>query len=349
VTPFLIRRVDVMDPRDQWGANLRYLNTATYGLPPRVAWEALQRVLADWRVGRSSWEPWDDDVRAAREVFARLVGVAPTEVSVGATVSELMGLVATALPSGSTVVLPDGDFASNVFPWMVQADVNAVPLDKIAESIDAQTTLVAFSAVQSSSGEVAPIDDIVAAARHHGALVAVDATQACGWLPLDASRFDAMACHTYKWLMAPRGAAFLVTGAELRERMTPIGAGWYAGDDIHKTYYGPPLRLAADARRFDTSPAWFSWVGARPAFELVEKIGVANIHEHNVSMANRLRAGLGLEPSNSAIVSVDIPDALPRLERAGIRAAVRAGGVRLSCHIYTTPDDVDAAVTALTR
>lgn len=337
-----------MDLHDQWEANLRYFNTATYGLPPRASWDALHDALDGWRDGRTNWESWDDDVHAAREVLARLVHVDTAEVSVGATTSELMGLVATALPGGSKVILPDGDFASNVFPWMVAAKVDAVPLDKLAESIDAQTTLVAFSAVQSATGEVAPIDDIVTAARHHGALVAVDATQACGWLPLDASRFDAVACHTYKWLMAPRGAAFLVTRAELRERMTPMAAGWYAGDDIHETYYGPPLRLASDARRFDTSPAWFSWVGARPAFELVEKIGVAGIHEHNVSLANRLRTGLGLAPSNSAIVSAAIPDALQRLERAGIRAAVRAGSVRLSCHIYTTADDVDAAIAALT-
>ena len=71
--------------------------------------------------------------------------------------------------------------------------MTAVPLGRLAEAIDAATTLVAFSLVQSATGEVAPAGEIAAAARHHGALVAVDATQACGWLPFDASQFDVVA------------------------------------------------------------------------------------------------------------------------------------------------------------
>ena len=57
---------------------------------------------------------------------------------------------------------------------------------------------------------------------------------------------------------------------------------------------------------------------------------------------------MGLEPSDSAIVSVDVDGAERRkLERAGIRAAVRAGGLRVSFHLYNTPSDVDAALDAL--
>jgi selenocysteine lyase/cysteine desulfurase len=67
-----------------------------------------------------------------------------------------------------------------------------------------------------------------------------------------------------------------------------------------------------------------------------------------VRLANRLRDGLELEPSNSAIVSVDIDDAERKLERAGIRAGIRAGRIRLSCHVYTTDQDVDDVLTTLT-
>jgi selenocysteine lyase/cysteine desulfurase len=130
--------------------------------------------------------------------------------------------------------------------------------------------------------------------------------------------------------------------------MRPLAAGWFAGDNPHTSYYGLPLRLADDARRFDTSPAWFSWVGAQPALETIERLGVENIRDHDVRLANRLRYGLGLELSESAIVSVDIDDAQRKLDRAGIRASVRAGRIRLSCHVYTTDKDVDEALTTLT-
>jgi selenocysteine lyase/cysteine desulfurase len=80
---------------------------------------------------------------------------------------------------------------------------------------------------------------------------------------------------------------------------------------------------------------------------VLERIGTERIHAHDVELANRFRAGLGLDPGDSAIVSVDVEDGAAKLERAGIRAAVRAGGLRLSFHLYNTPDDVDAAVAAL--
>jgi selenocysteine lyase/cysteine desulfurase len=199
-----------------------------------------------------------------------------------------------------------------------------------------------------STGEVADLDAIAAAAAHHGATTVVDATQACGWLPLDASRFGAVICGAYKWLMSPRGTAFMVVGDALQETMVPHSAGWYAGADVHASYFGPPLRLATDARRFDTSPAWFSWVGTQPALELVNRIGVEHVYAHDVALANRFRAGLGLAPSDSAIVCVAVPDAAERLAQAGIACAMRGGRLRVSCHLYNSDADIDAALDAVT-
>ena len=185
-----------------------------------------------------------------------------------------------------------------------------------------------MSAVQSANGAVADLDVIHAAAAAHRALVVVDATQAVGWLPVDGSRFDAVVGAGYKWLCSPRGTAWLALGERLLERVAPLHAGWWAGEDPHADYYGPPLRLAETARRLDTSPAWFSWVGCAPALEVFAAVGIDAIHEHDVRLANRFRGGLGLPPSDSAIVTTDVPGAHERLERAGIRAATRAGSLR---------------------
>jgi selenocysteine lyase/cysteine desulfurase len=141
--------------------------------------------------------------------------------------------------------------------------------------------------------------------------------------------------------MSPRGSALLAVSDRLLERAVPHSAGWYAGEDVHASYFGPPLRLASSARRLDLSPAWFSWVGTQPALELVEQIGVEAIHAHDLALANRFRAGIGLEPGNSAIVCADLPGAAERLERAGIVAAVRGGQLRTSWHVYNDESDVD--------
>ncbi|MEY2441826.1 MAG: hypothetical protein QOJ46_1252 [bacterium] len=339
---------------DQWTPAGIYLNTASYGLPPRDGFDALQAALADWRGGRTGWERWGESSEAARTAFAAMVGVQPERVSIGATVSEFVGMAAACLAPGSRVLVPDIEFTSTLFPFLVQEAratgrvvVETVAPARLAEAIDARTDVVAFSAVQMSTGEVADLDAIVAAAAHHGALTLLDATQACGWLPLDATRFGAVVCSAYKWLMSPRGTTFMATGDDWLERIVPHSAGWYAGADVHQSYFGPPLRLASDARRLDTSPAWFSWVGTQPALELLNRIGIDAVHAHDVALANRFRAGLGLEPSNSAIASIDLPGAAERLERAGIMAAERGGRLRASWHVYNTEADVDATLDAL--
>ena len=285
----------------------------------------------------------------SRAAFARLAGVGPERVAIGATVSELVAIAITALPAGARVVVPDVEFTSTLFPLLVQdrLDVVTVAPEGLAQAVAEGADAVAFSAVQMSTGEVADLRAIAAAARMTGALTLCDATQAAGWLPIDGHEFDAVICSAYKWLMSPRGSALMAVSPRLLEAAVPIGAGWYAGEDVHASYFGPPLRLASSARRLDVSPAWFSWVGTAPALELIEDIGVAAIHDHDVALANRLRAGLGLDPSDSAIVCCTAPDGLARLQRAGIVAAERGGRLRTSWHVYNDESDVDRVLEAL--
>jgi selenocysteine lyase/cysteine desulfurase len=335
--------MEISQARELWEPAGVYCNTASFGLPPRPAWDALQAALEEWRGGRTSWEHWGQATDDSRASFARLVGVDVDRVAVGATVSEMIGSLVTALPSGARVVVPEIEFTSTLFPLLVQErlDVRTVALANLVDAIADGVDAVAFSAVQMSTGEVADLDGIEAAAAAAGAITICDATQAIGWLPLDANRFDAVTCTAYKWLTSPRGSAFVAISERLLERVIPHSAGWYAGEDVHPSYFGPPLRLARSARRLDLSPAWFSWVGTAPALELIEQIGVQAIHDHDLGLANRFRAGVGLEPGNSAIVCADLPGAAERLERAGIMAAVRGGLLRTSWHVYNDERDVD--------
>jgi selenocysteine lyase/cysteine desulfurase len=341
----------VADAQRTWTPAGTYLNTASYGLPPTTAWDALQAALEDWRGGRTSWEHWGLPGEEARASFARIAGVPVETVAIAANVSTLLGLVAASIPDGARVLAPDVDFTSLLFPFMVQdgrgVSVRLVPASDLASAIDDATDVVAFSAVQMATGEVADLDAIASAAEAHGAMTVVDATQALGWLPFDGRRFDVVAAHAYKWLMSPRGTAFMAIRPERMAQVVPHAAGWYAGEDPLATFFGPPLRLAESARRLDTSPAWFMWVGTAPALAAIEQIGVRAIHDHDVGLANRFRAGLGLEPSDSAIVFCDVEGAADRLERAGIRAAVRGGRLRTSWHVYNTPEDVERTLDVL--
>jgi len=326
-----------------------YLNTASYGLPPRPSWDALQAVLDEWRTGRTSWEGWSEDVDRARAAFARLVGTVPARVAIGATVSGLVGLVAASLPPGTRVLVPEIEFTSTLFPFLVrpELEVRTVAPAQLADAIDERTGVVAFSAVQMSTGEVADLDAILAAAEAHDVMTVVDATQAAGWLPLGADRFDFLVAAGYKWLISPRGTAWMTVAPERLDTIVPLAAGWFAGDDVYGAYIGPPLRLAGDARRLDTSPAWFSWVGALPALELLEAVGIGTIHEHNLRVANRFRARMGLEPSNSAIVSLEWPGDIEALRAEGIQCELPGGRLRVGFHLYNDEEDADRAVDVL--
>jgi selenocysteine lyase/cysteine desulfurase len=326
-----------------------YLNTASYGLPPEPAWDALQRALEDWRHGRTSWEGWGEDTDRARAVFARLVKTRSEHVAIGSTVSGLVGLVAASLPAGTRIVVPDIEFTSTLFPFMVQPELEVITVApaQLAEAIDETVGAVAFSAVQMSTGEVADLDAILAAAGAHDVLTLVDATQAVGWLPVDANRFDFLVAAGYKWLLSPRGTAWMAVAPERLESILPAQAGWFAGEDVYKAYTGPPLRLASDTRRLDTSPAWFSWVGALPALELLEAVGVEAIHEHDVGLANRCRAAMGMKPGNSAIVT--LPGDADVLRNAGIQAAQRGDLVRVGFHLYNDEEDADRVADVLSK
>ncbi|HZG50449.1 MAG TPA: aminotransferase class V-fold PLP-dependent enzyme [Thermoleophilaceae bacterium] len=343
--------VELERARSLFPAARGYLDSATIGLPPATAMDELLAALEEWRRGGASAPAYDGWVERSRAAFARLVGAPASRVAVGAQVSSFAGVVAGSLPAGAEVLCAEGDFTSVLFPFLVQRErgvrVRVVPLERLADELRPGTSLVAFSAVQSSDGRVADLDAIVGAAGECGAATFLDATQACGWLPLEAERFDYLACSAYKWLLSPRGTCFFAVRPERLERLTPQLAGWYAGEERWSSLYGEPLRLAGDARRLDLSPAWLSFVGTAPALELLAGIGADAIREWTVGLAERVRDALGMERTGSAIVSVRAPGAAERLSQAGIRASVRGDGARIGFHLYNDAHDAEAAVAAL--
>ncbi|MFZ8376928.1 hypothetical protein ACO1LT_15775, partial [Staphylococcus aureus] len=79
------------------------------------------------------------------------------------------------------------------------------------------------------------------------------------------------------WLCAPRGVAFLTLSSALAGELRPVQAGWYSGEDPWASCYDAEAPLAADARRFDVSPAWQAFAGAAPALALFASTDRAEI------------------------------------------------------------------------
>lgn len=331
-----------------------YLNTASMGLPPARTVAALNAEIAVQAAGRADVVGYDEPIGAARRAFARIAGVAERNVAVGATASEHVGVVAAGLTEGSEVLVAAGEFTSvtAAFQHRPGLTVRVVPLERIAEAVTEGTALVAVSVVQSADGRIVDLDAVRAATRRVGARLLLDATQAAGWLPLapHAADADYLVCAGYKWLLAPRGVAFLVVGEDAMPGLRPTAPGWYAGEEPWADCYDQ-VHLACSARRFDHSPAWLPFVGAAQSLALIEELTPARIGAHDRALAARCREGLralGHAPvdADSAIVSVaGLGDLAKQLAADGVMVSARAGGLRLAFHLYNTEADVDRVLS----
>ncbi|MGH2820150.1 MAG: aminotransferase class V-fold PLP-dependent enzyme, partial [Actinomycetota bacterium] len=233
------------------------------------------------------------------------------------------------------------------------------PTRSLIEAIDGNTSLVAVSEVQSATGFRVDLRALSDRCRDKGARLFVNATQALGALRLDASEIpvDYVAAHGYKWLLGPRGAAWLYVRPDRLEELAPLAPSWKSVELPYDEYYGGPFEPAPDARKLDTSLAWFSWPGARAALELLDGFDAAAIERHCLDLARAFRdsaaaRGMDLVPEEvpSQIVGVVAPDPdglQVRLRERKVVAAVRGGFLRVGFHAFNDAADVEAALAAL--
>lgn len=332
-----------------------YLAACTAGLPSDATVDAMQAFISRWAGGGLDAPAVGAEFEDCRTAYAAIVGVTPTEVAIGSQVSQFTSVIAASVPPEAEVLCAIGDFSSLTHPFEQLAGrgvrVRYVPLADLASEVSTQTALVAFSLVQSATGEIADFRAIQGAAARVGARTFVDLTQAVGWLPVNAADFDYTVCHAYKWLCAPRGTAFLTVRAGLETELTPLAAGWYSADDVWASCYAGHTPLAVGAGRFDLSPVWPVISGTAVALREHLARDPRAVHDHALGLANAARAVLEVAPGDSAIVTWADPDgtALAALTAAGITASGRAGNARIAFHLWNTGEDVAQLAAALGR
>lgn len=345
-----------------------WLNTPTVCPAARPVLGALHRCIREWEEGTFSWQGWEADAEATRELFARMIGVEPSSVAVVCSLSEAAATVARSLPKGR-VVVGAREFQSNLFPWLalrrrgfevteVPAEDGVVRTEALLKAIEGDTVLVAVSEVQSSNGFRVHLEPLAERCREVGARVFVNATQSAGVLRMDAGAtgVDFVAAHGYKWLLGPRGIGWFYVRPDRLPEIEPLAPNWHSVPNPYEDYYGA-TDLATDARKLMSSWAWFSGVGARAALEVLSELDPAAVEQRALALAASFReeAGtLGLEvvpqdaPSQTVGVRLPDPEATrDALKVAGVIAAVRGGFLRLGFHAFNDERDVDAALNAL--
>jgi selenocysteine lyase/cysteine desulfurase len=344
-----------------------WLDTPAAGPGAGPVVDAVSEALDAWRSGERHWSSWWEQTRQeCRSLIATFLGVPGTSVALVGSVAEAAATVASCLPPGRVVVGAE-EYRSNLFPWLaldgrmhqvvcVRSRDGGVRTADLIAAITPGTVLVAVSEVLSCDGVRADLPALRRAADEVAARLFIDATQSQGVLRLDFAslRPDYLAVHGYKWMLCPRGAAWLAVREDRIDQLRPLLPNPQSAAD--HAWFGGPFRAAPGAARCDTSPAWLSWAGARAALQLILALPPERVERHCLRLAVTFRDGAraaGAVPvgdGTSHIAAARVADSrslLARLRSSGIRAAALGDRLRVGFHYFNNDSDVEAILSVL--
>ena len=250
-----------------------------------------------------------------------LVNAPVQQVAIGPQVSYFAGIVAASLPSGAEVVGYENDFPSLLYPFIARGDLDVRLLPSLSEPgrrrAAARPTSSPPSAVQFTDGRgVCDADALTAPRRRMERSSSTRRRHAAG-CQLDASRFDVLIAGAYKWLLSPRGTAFMSARPEVLERLSRRSAGWYASEDP----WGAGRRGSTRTERAPLRPvAGVDGVGRHGR-------GAAPTWRRSASRPQRVRRGAGQRVARGfdGHGAVGLGDRGARGRRRGRRTRAAAG------------------------
>lgn len=338
--------------------------------------EALGRKSQPWRVRP---EDFFTESEALRGLFARLVGADAEGVALVPSVSYGMAVVAANLSvrEGQRLLVLADEFPSNFYSWRELAKRSSAvlhtvprPLDgdwtrAVLEAMDARTALIAVPHCHWTDGTWLDLVKVGARAREVGAVLAVDATQSLGALPLNVAEVqpDYLVAAGYKWLMGPYSQGYLYVAPRHREGQ-PLELNWITrkGSEDFSRLVDYSDEFQPGARRFDMGER-SNFIQVPMALAALRQLldwGVESIQETLRELTLRAARGaesLGLEVAPEAYRAGHLiglrrrggypPEVPARLAARQVYVSVRGDNLRVSPHLYNTPADVDRLLEAL--
>jgi selenocysteine lyase/cysteine desulfurase len=351
-----------------------YLNNASRSILPVRCVEAMNRsALVCHRTVFERFPEYQSLLPDLRSQIASLIHSSSDEIALSWNTSVPLNTAAQGLPlePGDRILVGRSEFPANVYVWENLArrgmEVTVLPPGRgyttagdVRDAIDARTKIVALSFVAFHNGYRADLEEIGKICKSAGAVLAVDGIQGLGAVEIDvrACNIGILASGGQKWLLAPFGTGFLYCSKELLDTTWPRFAGWLTvkGADLqHKTIVGTPFEPVDDARRFEIGTlAFHDLVGFRESLDIILSVGVKEIQSHilglldllieelrNLPVAIQSPLGPG-ERSGILAFSCEDPTSLKKaLAGEGIVVAEREGAIRVSPHLYNTPEEIE--------
>lgn len=353
-----------------------YFLSHSVGLLAKAALDGFESgFVRPWKAGdAAAWDHWLAAIERFRASLAPLIGADAQDICPQTNISSALTKILFSLPERARrkrIVLTSDDFPSAGFVLgqarrlgyelhMIPGGARLADPAAWATAIRDDVQLVLATHVFSNSAVLAPAAEIAARARERGVFSVLDIAQSAGAVPVDLASWapDFAVGTSVKYLCGGPGAAFLWARKEVARRAAPLDVGWFSHEAPFEFDIGD-FRYADGALRYwGGTPSVAPYALAAGACRTLADVGVAAIHAHNQALLTRLAEGL----PPSAIISHakagergasliarprDADAAMRALDAAGIAYDRRAGGVRVSVHLYTSTDDVDALIKAL--
>lgn len=385
------------------GKRLVYLDSGATSQKPNVVIDAESNFYrlhnaAVHRGAHQLAEEATDAFEGAREIVANFLNAHVDEVIFTKSATESLNLVSYAmgnaargnrfhLTAGDSIVVTEMEHHANLIPWQQLAartgatlkwfsvtEEGRLDLSNIDSLIDSSTKLVALTHQSNVLGTINPLDEITKKAHAVGAVVVLDACQSVPHMPVDVKALDIdfLAFSGHK-AVGPTGVGIFWGRAELLAELPPF----LTGGSMIENVTMESATWAPAPRKFEAGvPNMAQAVGLGAALTYLTKIGMDNIHRHEVELTSYLLNGLSeikdlriIGPKTTdyrgGAVSFTLGDIHPHdlgqyLDSQGI--AVRTGhhcawpltrrlGVpattRASVYLYNTTEDLDALVSGV--
>jgi isopenicillin-N epimerase len=330
----------------------------------------------------------EEELDRAAESVGRLVGCRRDDLIFVPNATHGMNIVAAnlALRPGDEVLLTNHEYGAVRRLWGrrcseagAKTTLATLPcdwgddaelVDALFERVTERTRAIVVSHVSSQTAVVFPVAEICRRASQAGILTAIDGPHAVAMVPVDAAAigcdFYAASCH--KWLSGPFGSGFLYVRREHQAGLKPVITSW------GKSLSGRQPRWQDEFHwpgTFDPTP----YLTLPAAIEFLEVLGLESFRDQTRRLADYARTQLstiGAEPVTSPthcappMVSMHLPhvprsDAWPgkphplqvELAEQGIEVPIfewqERLHLRVSCHLYNSPADIDRLASALPR
>ena len=372
-----------------------FLNHGSFGACPRPVFEDYQRwqltlerqpvAFLDSRRGLAT------NLRVSRAALAAEFGADEQDIAQVSNATSGLNVVIQSLPlkPGDEILTTNHEYNALEKTWAyvtrrtgARMVVVTVPLpltsatafhDTLVAGMTERTKVVFLSHITSPTALLFPIESVIAEARSRGILSVIDGAHTPGHIPLDLTAIgaDFYAGNCHKWLMSPKGSAFVHVRREHQRMIDPlvISHGWTA-DNKDPGVVGPFGNSAfVDEVEMQGTRDPAPWLAVPAAIDFRREHDWWRISRECQRLAQETAARLadltGLEALSSPqfcapqMVAMPIPACDPAkiktalLVQYGIEIPVFEWQghyiVRLSCQGYNTRAQMDVLLDALSE